>query len=190
MAVTGCGTDCNPQTWNNIKAPENKKRPTQVDVAATTLLAGEHPTIEQLMTFNAARKFNGRNQYKSQGIVTRGVLLTFFPALLLRTWNDFLILFSPIESTQWRGMKSRGIFRVILKELRKIPRPESADCWWTNWYYMTHSIVSNRIILKESRNKWKVVFFFSASEQTKESFHNCTSSNWKGRNRGSVNSIE
>jgi hypothetical protein len=49
MAVTGCGTDCNPQTWNNIKAPENKKRPTQVDVAATTLLlAPEHPTIEQL----------------------------------------------------------------------------------------------------------------------------------------------
>lgn len=82
-----------------------------------------------------------------------------------RETTSWFCFFLSNESTQWRGIKSRGIFRVILKELRKIPRPESADCWWTNWYYMTHSIVSNRILLKASRNKWKVFFFLRVSKQ-------------------------
>jgi hypothetical protein len=106
-----------------------------------------------------------------------------------RETTSWFCFFLSNESTQWRGIKSRGIFRVILKELRKIPRPES--CWLVMDQLILHDpqhcLKSNSIkgIKKQVKG-----FFFSASEQTKESFHNCTSSNWKGRNRGSVNSIE
>jgi hypothetical protein len=122
--------------------------------------------------------------------VTRGVLLTFFPALLLQTWNDFLILFFPIEREHsMAGDKKSGNFSSYFEGIAQDSTP------WKCWLLMDqlilhdpqHCLKSNSIkgIKKQVKG-----FFFSASEQTKESFHNCTSSNWKGRNRGSVNSIE
>lgn len=104
-----------------------------MDVAATTLLVGEHPTIEQLMTFNAAWKFNGRNQNKSQGIVTRGSF-DFLSNIIITDVKRLPDFFFPIERehSMAAGKKPGNFshfFRVILKELRKIPRPESGDCW-------------------------------------------------------------
>jgi hypothetical protein len=56
--------------------------------------------------------------------VTRGVLLTFFPALLLQTWNDFLILFFPIEREHsMAGDKKSGNFSSYFEGIAQDSTP-------------------------------------------------------------------